>query len=231
MRHHLFVTALAVAGTLGAAEFTVTRAKRDAAPTANPKAAAWKRAPVLRGAVNPMGEAAGPADAFDFKVLWTDENLYFLFICPYDQLNLKPAPDTKNETNRLWEWDVTEIFVGADFDNITHYREYQVSPQAEWVDLDINRNQPLPEGGWRWNSGMKVAARVDKSKKIWYGEMMIPIRSIMNRAPKAGDKMRVNVYRLTGAAPKRTSTMWTPTRNPSHHTPEAFGTLVLGGGN
>ncbi len=228
MMRHLLLIALAAGGCLSAAELTVTRAKRDFAPTANPKARHWKRAPVLRGAVNPMGEAAGPADAFDFKVQWTGDNLYFLFICPYDQLNLKPNPDAKNETNKLWEWDVTEIFVGADFDNINHYREYQVSPQAEWVDLDIDRKKPLPEGGWKWNSDMKVAARVDRSKKIWYGEMMIPIRSIMDRAPKPGDKMRLNVYRLTGVAPKRTSTMWTPTRDRSHHTPEAFGTMVLG---
>ena len=39
--------------------------------------------------------------------------------------------------------------------------------------------------------------------------------------------MRINVYRLSGAAPDRVSTMWVPTNNRSHHTPEAFGRIVL----
>jgi hypothetical protein len=212
-----------------AATLTVPRAKADFKLTANPSASQWKRVPATRAAVDPFGKPpAAPGNAFEFRTLYTADNLYFLFTCPYESLTLKPNPSTAEETNKLWEWDVTEIFVGSDFDNIKHYQEFQVSPQAEWVDLDIDRLKPLPEGGWRWNSGMKVAARVDKKKKIWYGEMMIPLRSIDKREAKPGQEMRVNIYRLTGAAPARVSTMWTPTGNRSHHTPEAFGRLVLG---
>ena len=42
------------------------------------------------------------------------------------------------ETNELWNWDVAEVFIGSDFKNIRRYKEFEVSPQAEWVDLDIN---------------------------------------------------------------------------------------------
>ncbi len=224
---------LAAATALTAAEtpqatFTAPRAKADFKLTANPAAKHWKRVKPLRAAVDPFGKPANEANAFEFRTLWTKDNLYFLFSCPYDSLNLKQNPSTTEETNKLWDWDVTEIFVGSDFDNIRHYREFQVSPQAEWVDLDIDRAKPLPEGGWKWNSGMKVAARVDRGKKIWYGEMMIPIRSVDKREAKEGNELRINLYRLTGAAPNRVSTMWTPTGNRSHHTPEAFGRLVLG---
>ena len=222
-----------VAATLWAADpqpasFTVAPAKADFKLTANPGASHWKRVKPVRAAVDPFGKPASVANAFEFRTLWTKDNLYFLFTCPYDSLNLKPNPSTTEETNKLWEWDATEVFVGSDFQNITHYQEFQVSPQGEWVDLDIDRVKPLPEGGWKWNSGMKVAARIDKSKKIWYGEMMIPMRSIDKRTPQAGNEMRINVYRLTGAAPARVSTMWTPTQQRSHHTPEAFGKMVLG---
>jgi hypothetical protein len=33
------------------------------------------------------------------------KNLYYLFICPYEELNLKPSPSTSTETYQLWDWD------------------------------------------------------------------------------------------------------------------------------
>ena len=44
---------------------------------------------------------------------WTLTHLYLLFTCPYDKLNVKPEPVTLAETNKLWEWDVAEVFVGS----------------------------------------------------------------------------------------------------------------------
>ena len=74
---------------------------------------------------------------------------------------------------------------------------------------------------------MTVKARIDQAKKIWYGEMKIPMSSLDPRPAKAGNEMRINIYRLTGAAPARTSTMWVPTHARSHHTPEMFGRFLL----
>jgi len=208
------------------ARMEARRAKSDFDLTADPNSAAWKNAPAIPGQVDPFGKPA-VSNRFDFRIQWTPRNLYFLFICPYDQLTLKPSPSTTEETNKLWEWDVMEVFIGADLANIHRYREVQVSPQGEWVDLDIDRKTPRPEGGWKWNSGMQVKARIDEAKKIWYGEMRIPTASISSAPAKAGTEYRINVYRLAGAAPNRIQVMWTPTMVRSHHTPEQFGKLVL----
>src|SRR5215471_14681241 len=54
----------------------------------------------------------------EIRTRWTRQNLYILFICPYEELNLKPNPSTSAETNELWNWDVAEAFIGADFKNI-----------------------------------------------------------------------------------------------------------------
>jgi hypothetical protein len=202
------------------------RAKADFAITADSGSPQWRNVPAHRAAVDPFGKPAGP-NSFDFRVQWTPEFLYFQFTCPYTELNLKADPATAKETNKLWEWDVTEIFIGADFTNIHQYREYQVSPQAEWVDLDIDRKTPKPGGGWVWNSGFTVAASIDKEKKIWFGAMKIPFKSITADAVKAGSEFRMNVYRLAGKAPDRQSIMWTPVGVRSHHTPEKFGRLIL----
>ena len=114
------------------------------------------------------------------------------------------------------------------------YREFQVSPQGEWVDLDIDRGNPKQEGGWGWNSGFAVKARIDGEKKVWFGEMRIPIRALYAqperdaRRAKAGDEMRINCFRIQGGpVQERVYIAWQPPNKPSYHTPEAFGRLVL----
>ena len=61
--------------------------------------------------------------------------LYLLFVNYYQSLNLKPNPVTDADTPQLWNWDVSEAFIGSDFSNIKRYKEFQVSPQGEWIDL------------------------------------------------------------------------------------------------
>lgn len=187
----------------------------------------WRTAHVVMANVDPFGKPAGVGNQFEIRALWTPANLYFLFTCPYDELVLKASPTTTEETNKLWEWDVAEVFIAGDPMNVYQYRELQVSPQGEWVDLDIDRKNPKPGGGWKWNSGFEVKAKIDKEKKIWYGAMKIPFAAINGKAGAAGAEFPINIYRLTGANPNRKSTMWTPTQNRSHHTPEMFGRMTL----
>lgn len=201
--------------------------KQDFALTADPNAKQWKGVPAAVAMNGPRGE---PVPGHRTRILsrWTTKNLYFLFVCPYEELHLKPNPSTTQETNKLWDYDVAEVFVGSNFQNIRQYKEFEVSPQGEWVDLDIDRDHPKPDGGWLWNSGFHVKARVDEAKKIWYGEMQIPIASIDTRVPKPGTQLRVNLYRIQGSPPHRRYIAWQPTGAASYHVPESFGLLVLG---
>src|SRR5579864_6439545 len=120
--------------------------------TADPNSKAWKGARGVFADKGPRGEAA-PNHRTEIRSRWTDGNLYFLFICPYEALHLKPDPLTNAETNHLWDWDVAEVFIGSDFQHIRQYQEFEVSPQGEWVDLDINRDFVQADGGIGWNSG------------------------------------------------------------------------------
>ena len=115
-----------------------------------------------------------PGHRTEIRSRWSSGNLYFLFICPYEQLNLKPDPKTDTETNELWKWDVAEVFIGSDFQHIRRYKEFEISPQGEWIDLDIDLNSPRHEDGWVWNSGFQAAARIDRANKTWYAFMRIP---------------------------------------------------------
>ncbi len=203
------------------------RAPHDAPLSADPASPFWTAAPGVRAGNDSFGRPV-PGHETEIRSRWTAANLYFLFVCPYEELFLKPEPPAAAETNFLWRWDVAEVFIGADFSNIKRYREFQVSPRGEWVDLDIDRDQPDPaREGVLWNSGFAVKARIDEARKVWCGEMRIPISSIDTRPARAGNQFRVNFYRLQGPGPKRKGIAWRPTHQPSYHVPEAFGRLIL----
>jgi hypothetical protein len=140
---------------------------------------------------------------------------------------LKPEPKTETETNELWKWDVAEVFIGSDFKNIRRYKEFEISPQSEWIDLDIDLDAPRHEDGWVWNSGFQASARIDASAKIWYAYMRIPYKAVDTRDAVAGNTLRVNFFRSQGARPNRKSIVWQPTLRPTFHVPEVFGTLRL----
>jgi hypothetical protein len=154
-------------------------------------------------------------------------NLYVLFVCPYEELFLKPSPNVAEETFGLWNWDVAELFIGSDFHNIRRYKEFEVSPQQEWTDLDINLDLPDHTAGWTWNSGFQVAARIDSKAKIWYGAMRIPFASLDARPPVAGRIFRANLFRSQGPPEQRKSIAWKAPMSDTFHVPEKFGRLTL----
>ena len=91
---------------------------------------------------------------------------------------MKPNPNRSAETNELWNWDVAEVFIGADFRDIRRYKEFEISPQGEWIDLEIDLINRSHEDGWKWNSGFEVSARIDETAHVWYGAMKIPYSAI-----------------------------------------------------
>jgi hypothetical protein len=222
----LAVTSTGFAKSPDSAVFESVRAPHEVKLQTNPQSAFWQKAnPVLVNLDN-LGKSASPMQT-EIRSRWTKANLYLLFICPYQELNLKPNPNTKDETNQLWNWDVAELFIGSNFQNIRRYREFELSPQGEWIDLDINLDSPHHEDGWTWNSGFQVSARIDRQKKIWYGAMRIPFIAIDPNAVRAGSIFRVNMFRTEGAAPGTKKNVWQPTMTNSFHVPERFGRLEL----
>ena len=202
------------------------RARSDFALTADPEAPPWKRVPGVIAERDRHGEIVA-AHRTEIRSRWTAKNLYLLFVCPYEELSLKPDPSSAAETNKLWDWDVAEAFIGSDFQHVERYKEFQVSPQGEWVDLAIDRGTQPPSHDVGWNSGYEVKARLDRARRIWYGEMRIPMEALGAGPPRAGLEMRINLYRIQGPPPRRTYLNWRPVHSESFHTPEAFGRLRL----
>jgi hypothetical protein len=198
----------------------------DSGPDTDPTSSFWFAASAVFATSDTYGEVV-PGHKTEIRARWTVSNLYFLFTCPYEQLDLKPNPTVTTETNELWNWDVAEVFIGSDFENIRKYKEFEISPQGEWIDLDIDLDKPDDKDAWLWNSGFEAASRIDSSKRIWYGFMRIPYASIDHQRAAAGNLLRVNFYRGQGPAQDHKKIAWQPTSSATFHVPESFGTLKL----
>jgi hypothetical protein len=192
----------------------------------DPESSFWSGAPSVIADSGPKGTPEAGYRT-EIRSRWTDKDLYLLYTCPYQVLNLHPNPSTTTETNQLWNWDVAEAFIGADFNHIRQYKEFQVSPQGEWVDLEIDRDHPKSGGGASWNSGYQVMAKIDQDKKIWYGAMKIPFAALGVDKPAAGTEMRINLFRIQGPKPDQVFIAWQRTDSASFHVPEAFGRIAL----
>ena len=102
-----------------------------------------------------------------------------------------------------------------------------VTPQGEWIDLDIDLTKPHHEEGWKWTSGVQVSARIDRAAKTWYAAMRIPFAAIDRRQPADGNLFRINLFRTEGPPSRRTHIVWQPTMSDGFHVPESFGILKL----
>jgi len=218
--------ALTAGLAIGSDQIESKQARRDVSADTDPNSDFWRGVAPILAERDGSGNLV-PGYRTEIRSRWTGRNLYFLFICPYEQLNLKPEPKTTTETNELWKWDVAEVFIGSDYKNIRRYKEFEISPQAEWIDLDIDLDAPRHEDGWVWNSGFPASALIDQATKTWYGFMRIPYAAVDTRAAAAGNTLRVNFFRSQGAGPTHQAIVWQPTHRPTFHVPEVFGALRL----
>ena len=192
----------------------------------NPMSSFWRGSEPAYMDSNAQGKPE-PKYRTEIRTRWTKQNLYILFVCPYEELSLKPNPNTSVETNELWNWDVAEAFIGSDFANIKRYKEFEVSPRGEWVDLDIDLDRHHDDNGWKWDSGFEVSTRTDESAHVWYGAMRIPYAAIDSRPAEVGNTLRINLFRCQGPKSSRHYIAWRAPMQDSFHVPERFGTLKL----
>jgi Carbohydrate family 9 binding domain-like len=226
---NILLLMLLVSSRAAASEHAViesVHATQDVPLNLDPTSAFWRASRPVYMEKDTLGKIV-PRYRTEVRTRWTKKNLYFLFVCPYEELYLKPAPNTQKETNELWNWDVAEVFVGSDFTNIKRYKEFEISPQGEWVDLDIDLSKPHHEDGWTWNSEFEVKARIDEITHTWYGVMRIPLAAIDARPPVVGSTMRINLFRSQGPPSRQQAVTWQAPMSDSFHVPELFGLIRL----
>jgi alpha-galactosidase len=185
---------------------------------ANP-APVWQRAVPIAFCGDWQGKNADPACETQVRALWSTTKLYLRFECRYRELFLFPDCEENGRRDHLWDRDVAEVFLQPDPSCERHYKEFQVSPNGMWVDLDI-----FPGGRSDLNSGMTSSFVLDEAAHRWTAELAIPMRSLTdNFDPKA--TWRANFFRIEGSKEPRHYMAWKPTHapKPDFHVPSAFG--------
>ena len=200
----------------------------------DPESGAWKGAASAWIVKDCTRTIDYPKLKTEVRAFWTDEHLYLLFICPYESLNIFLPSQNDKPRPGLWDRDVVEVFLGADWENIGRYREYEVAPTGDWIDLDITLDLKThnTKGNRGWRSGWNTSARIDDKARVWYAAARIPLKSVTSQAVEPGTKWRANLYRIAGQGPdsQRQFLCWQPTCAPGldpNHVPENFGTLTF----
>ena len=73
----------------------------------------------------------------------------------------------------LWDRDVAEAFLQPDPSRERFYREFEVSPNGMWIDLDI-----FPGGLADLKSGVQRSVVLDEKSRKWDAELAIPMKSL-----------------------------------------------------
>ena len=84
----------------------------------------------------------------EIRAFWTETHVYFLFVNPYRTLNVFLPAQGEGDRDKLWDRDVVEMFLGNDWTNINRYREFEIAPTGDRVDLAIDYEQKEYEQSW-----------------------------------------------------------------------------------
>lgn len=188
-----------------------------------PAAASWERAAPLRFNADWQGKNADPERETEVRLLWTPKILFLRFQARYRTITVFPDAEANGRRDQLWDRDVAEAFLQPDRSILRRYKEFEVSPNGFWIDLDI-----APGEKHDLKSGLMRRVVLNEAVKIWTAELAIPMKCLAARFDPTA-VWRVNFYRVEGVEEPRFYSAWKPTGTqvPNFHVPEAFGELVF----
>jgi alpha-galactosidase len=208
----------------GSDTVTAARVWHEISLDARRPAAEWQAAEAVSFCADWQGKNPDAQRQTQVRVLWTAKTLYLRFECRYRELFVFEDSDASGRRDQLWDRDVAEAFLQPDPSRPRSYREFEVSPNGMWIDLDIS-----PEGLRDLKSGLERSVWLDQERHMWAAEMAIPMRALTANFDPAAE-WRANFYRVEGPREPRFYSAWraTGTPQPNFHVPSAFGRLRFG---
>jgi len=187
----------------------------------------WKGARRVRFDRDMSGQRAYPEAETKVAALWTSTHVYFAFWCSYSTLNIYEGEDPARERWKLWDRDVAEVFINPQPERVNHYYEFEVAPNNQWIDLEIDKDK-TPFNDASWDSHFEHATRVDAGTRVWTCEMRIPVASMGVKAMRADAEWRINFYRADGPgddSQRRFMSWSTIPEGKTFHVPTRFGII------
>jgi len=201
----------------------------DLTPDGNLQKWVWQTAEWVRFDHDLSGRRNFPEARTEVGSFWTSPFVYFTFSCKYSSLNIYEGEDAVKERWELWNRDVVEVFVNPEPERVKHYYEFEVAPNNQWIDLEIDlEREPFNDAAW--DSHFEHATRIDPENHLWTCEMRIPISALTSRAREPGRnaEWRINFCRADGPGDdsQRRFLCWsTIPAGKSFHVPTRFGII------
>ena len=216
MRKRFAPSSTALSNTAVAAAF---HGSLDAA--AFPPSTAWRAAKPVRFDSDWQGKNPDAHRQTEVRLLWTPEFLYVKFVARYRLITVFESADADGCRDKLWDRDVAEVFLQPDPAQLRRYKEFEVSPNGFWIDLEI-ANGALQH----IKSGLHRRVSIDEPKKTWTAELAIPMKSLTPAFDPTA-VWRANFFRVEGPTEPRFYSSWqsTNTPQPNFHVADRFGYL------
>jgi alpha-galactosidase len=202
---------------------TAERLKQPVAATGFPTEVAWQTATAILFDHDWRGRNPDPLRSTEVRLLWLPETLFLRFTARYRDLTVFADSDANGRRDHLWDRDVAEVFLQPDASDPWIYKEFEISPNGMWIDLDVNHGALSDP-----DSGLARHVTISPNDKIWLAEVAIPMKAL-TAAFDPSKSWRVNFFRVEGAAEPRFYSAWNPTGTPepSFHVPGAFAPLIF----
>jgi hypothetical protein len=187
----------------------------------------WQKAEWTEFDHDMSGQKHFPQALTRIAARWSTASVYFAFWCRYTTLNIYQGEDPSKERWELWNRDVVEVFLNPEPERVNHYYEFEVAPNNQWIDLEIDKTK-TPFNDARWDSHFQHATRVDAQTHVWTCEMRIPVSSMRVKSIAPNARWRLNLFRADGPGDdtQRRFMSWsTISEGTTFHVPARFGLI------
>jgi hypothetical protein len=184
-----------------------------------PAGSAWKAAQQVTFCSDWRAENPDPMRETSVQLLWSPDCLFIRFHCRYRDLHVYDGSACRRD--QLWLKDVAEVFIQRETEELRRYREFEISPNGDWLDLDI-----APGSKTILFCNLKSRVVLNSEHHTWTADMAIPM-NCLTMAWDPAETWRLNFFRIEGRDPDRFYSSWIPTftPQPNFHVPEVFGAL------
>ncbi len=184
-------------------------------------AAEWQNSKPISFSTDWQGKNPDSERETRVRALWSPDTVYLRFECRYRELHVFEDSDANGRRDELWDRDVAEAFLQPDPVRERFYREFEVSPNGMWIDLDI-----FPGGLASLKSGLQRSVVLHERMRTWTAELAIPMKALTSHFDPAA-AWHANFFRVEGKQEPRAYLAWQPTNTPqpNFHVPTAFGKM------